>query len=575
MATILTKKQKEILRKILYAVESGGQVYGKQNYSAFDGVGANCSNEKAITIGAGQWYAGEAKILLNLIHTTYPATFSKLDTANIAKDLEKSWAKYDVTAASKKGKAIISIISSKDGIKCQDTLMENQITVYATNIQKLYGTMSVDAVAEAINIYHQGGASALKRILAKTKKPYSAKNIKAALDTDKQDKSSNNQVGDYTTRQNKVYNMIVTYLMPTITDTGGKNTTSNVKLLSPDSVIAIAKKELGYLEKKSNSNLDSKTANAGSNNYTKYWRDMANLGLGNYQAQYWCACFVHWCFYKAFGLTTSQKLLLQKFFISCATMANLAKKAGCLYSSPKVGDVILFYKSSSGYYHTGIVIKVTSDSIKTIEGNTSGGSSVIRNGGGVVEKTYKLSSLNAKFMRPVYDSASTTSSTSSSTSSASDASSVLKKGDVGNNVKAMQKMLIACGYSCGSAGADGDFGTGTVSALKKFQKASSLTVDGIYGSKSKAALKKLFKIKSTTTSHSLNKISKWTGTVTATSLNVRMKAGKENITTSFSPLKKGAKVGVCDTQKAKDGSIWYYIKYKKKYGFVSSSYIKK
>lgn len=50
-----------VLRKILYAVESGGQVYGRQNYSAFAGVGANTPNEKAITIGAGQWYAGEGE----------------------------------------------------------------------------------------------------------------------------------------------------------------------------------------------------------------------------------------------------------------------------------------------------------------------------------------------------------------------------------------------------------------------------------------------------------------------------------------------------------------------------------
>lgn len=35
-----------------------------------------------------------------------------------------------------------------------------------------------------------------------------------------------------------------------------------------------ALKEVGYLEKKSNSNLDSKTANTGSANYTKYWRDI-------------------------------------------------------------------------------------------------------------------------------------------------------------------------------------------------------------------------------------------------------------------------------------------------------------
>ena len=37
-----------------------------------------------------------------------------------------------------------------------------------------------------------------------------------------------------------------------------------------DRVIAIAQKEVGYLEKKSNKDLESKTANAGKNNYTKY-----------------------------------------------------------------------------------------------------------------------------------------------------------------------------------------------------------------------------------------------------------------------------------------------------------------
>ena len=41
-----------------------------------------------------------------------------------------------------------------------------------------------------------------------------------------------------------------------------------------DKLIRIAKNEIGYLEKASNSQLDSKTANAGENNYTKYWRDI-------------------------------------------------------------------------------------------------------------------------------------------------------------------------------------------------------------------------------------------------------------------------------------------------------------
>ena len=53
----MNSKNIDVLRKILYAVETGGQVYGKQRYDAFVGAGANTPNEKAITIGALQLYA--------------------------------------------------------------------------------------------------------------------------------------------------------------------------------------------------------------------------------------------------------------------------------------------------------------------------------------------------------------------------------------------------------------------------------------------------------------------------------------------------------------------------------------
>lgn len=55
-----------------------------------------------------------------------------------------------------------------------------------------------------------------------------------------------------------------------------------------NAVLGTAEEEIRYLEKKSNSQLDSKTANAGSNNYTKYWRDIKP----DYQGQPWCAAFV-------------------------------------------------------------------------------------------------------------------------------------------------------------------------------------------------------------------------------------------------------------------------------------------
>lgn len=78
---------------------------------------------------------------------------------------------------------------------------------------------------------------------------------------------------------------------------------------------------------------------------------------------------------------------------------------------------------------------------------------------------------------------------------------------------------------------------------------------------------------SSSSSGGLSKTVQWTGTVTADALNVRTWAGTENSECSFSPLYNGAKVGVCDSIQANDGSTWYYIKYNNKYGFVHSAYI--
>ena len=58
---------------------------------------------------------------------------------------------------------------------------------------------------------------------------------------------------------------------------------------------------------------------------------------------------------------------------------------------------------------------------------------------------------------------------------------VLKKGDRGSAVKAVQRRL--------GVAADGKFGSGTVSAVKRFQKRSDITADGIVGPATRQALK--------------------------------------------------------------------------------------
>lgn len=91
---------------------------------------------------------------------------------------------------------------------------------------------------------------------------------------------------------------------------------------------------------------------------------------------------------------------------------------------------------------------------------------------------------------------------------------LLKKGMKGDDVKALQKALIKLGYSCGKWGADGDFGSATETALKKFQKDHKCEVDGKYGPESHKALQKALN----------NKTSGKVVKVTGNTVNVRDKA---------------------------------------------------
>ena len=86
----MTDHEKLVMRNIIYAVETGGQVYGQKDYADFTEAYTNSSAEHAITIGAGQWYGNEARTLLLKIKTTDAATFSKYDTAGVVADLNKT-----------------------------------------------------------------------------------------------------------------------------------------------------------------------------------------------------------------------------------------------------------------------------------------------------------------------------------------------------------------------------------------------------------------------------------------------------------------------------------------------------
>ena len=375
----MTEHERLVMRNIIYAVETGGQVYGQKDYADFTEAYTNSSSEHAITIGAGQWYGNEARTLLLNIKSADAATFKKYDNAGVASDLTKTdWSNYRISKTSAKAKAIVKIIDSAVGHRCQDKLVDTQMEAYVKEAAAL-GVTYMDAKIMCANFRHQGGASAVKRILAKTAKPYTLDHLYAACQTD-----TGNQVGAYKSRQKMVYNALKTHI-------------TNYKVTAAEAIqaaIKIAKAEVGYFEKKSNANLDSKTANAGTANYTKYWRDVDPSN----QAAPWCACFISWVYMKAFGKTTAAKLLKHWPYISVPQLSGLFTH----YATPKVGDIFM-YHNGSVFSHTGLVIAVSGDKFVTIEGNTNDGSGVVAEGIGVYQKTRYNSQLpGSKFARPNY-----------------------------------------------------------------------------------------------------------------------------------------------------------------------------
>lgn len=282
-------------------------------------------------------------------------------------------------------------------------------------------------------------------------------------------------------------------------------------------VIAVAEAEVGYLEKASSKDLDDKTANAGSKNYTKYARDLDAISgfyNGKKQSVAWCDVFVDWCFVAAYGADAALKLLCQpkkSAGAGCRYSRNYYKQKGRLFDSPDPGDQVFFWPSDRSdpdkVQHTGLVYKVDNTYVYTIEGNTSGASGVIANGGGVCKKKYKLTYERlAGFGRPDWSmdggdaeasadaelsASDTTASAETEDTSASTSglgSRMLENGSSGEDVKALQEALNRLPCITVKLTVDGKYGSVTASAVKTFQKAYAIQVDGKYGSESHKTL---------------------------------------------------------------------------------------
>lgn len=225
-------------------------------------------------------------------------------------------------------------------------------------------------------------------------------------------------------------------------------------------LIARAYAELDYFEKASNSNLDSKTANKGTKNYTKYSRDIDKVGLMGCQGQAWCATFQFWLDVEEFGLETALKHwnMTKKSYVgyNCFETYDAFKAAGKTSKTPKLGCLVIFTTS-----HMGRVVKIDGDTIWTIEGNTSP-KKYERNGGKVDEKSYDISDSKIKgFCIINFEEA--------------ENSPEVKPSEVPTAPEGSQNVAK------GQRWLNSNYGT-----LLKAQKGKLLEVDNSYGSKSRA-----------------------------------------------------------------------------------------
>ena len=253
-------------------------------------------------------------------------------------------------------------------------------------------------------------------------------------------------------------------------------------------LVAIAEAEIGYHEKASNANLDSKTANSGKGNYTKYSRDLFKAGYynGNKQSFDWCDQFTDWCFYQLCGKNKEKAEYLEcqtgNLGAGCGCSLKYYKAAGRFDKTPKVGDQIFFkYNLNDASYtadHTGIVVRVTDKLVETIEGNS---------GNEVKRKAYQRNDKTiVGYGHPRYD-AEPEKTVTKEVKTVKIEIPILRKGSTGEAVKTLQRLLRQLQYVNTDGKTllivDGSFGSNTDAAVKRYQQKHLNSVDGIVGIK--------------------------------------------------------------------------------------------
>ena len=417
--TEMTPEQAAVVRGAIYAVETGGQVFGKGDYSFITDSGDGGVN---IVAGAGCFTGSNVKRIISKIKEKYPNIYKKYDvngkiTAGLKHDDNYWWNNGSSIYDTNTLQNIKEMINTKEGRKVQDELVDSDMNYKMKNAEDDFGITDLKAKAFYANLAYQYGDGGATKF---------AYGLTDPITLDKLYKSAVN--GGYSSRQKVVYDILNerlkssgkgnsrfgkgdgTSVYDTITSvftdskigkvfnsfmSGGENNSSNDEDEDDDEgystmndyfgtigddakrVVAVAKQEVGEKEA------------GGSDDIIKYnawydWvvdggkdeKDMPDGYLGSAQA--YCAAFVSWVMRHA-GISED----IVPNYRGCTEYGYKRlvknKAAGKIdkvdnYKNARPGDIVFFTRDGGdNFYHTGIVTDKENNeknTIHTVEGNT-------------------------------------------------------------------------------------------------------------------------------------------------------------------------------------------------------------
>lgn len=117
-----------------------------------------------------------------------------------------------------------------------------------------------------------------------------------------------------------------------------------------DRVLATARSEIGYIEKATNSQLEDKTANPGSNNWNKFAAFLDGLGVvynGAKNGYAWCDCFADYCYIYTLGLSIGMAMTYQPekgLGAGCTYSMRYYKKRRSIFQDPAARRSDIFHQ---------------------------------------------------------------------------------------------------------------------------------------------------------------------------------------------------------------------------------------